>query len=161
MVLIKTRTMAVAMACLLTACTASIGGRARHAPVPFDVVLAGRHSGVYSHYFTVIRNSRTFATIWKRATARQYPAPAPPRIDFSRYTVIAVFLGETRTGGYHIKITDVARNRAGLTVTVRERHPGAGCNTTQALTEPFEIVKTPVTAEPVRFIKSAVSQPCD
>ncbi|HET7370631.1 MAG TPA: protease complex subunit PrcB family protein [Gammaproteobacteria bacterium] len=150
--------MAGAVACLVSACVAM---PTDGASVPVEPVLSGRHSGVYKQYFTLIRDRETFETVWRRATARQYPAPAPPSIDFSRYMVIAVFLGEKRTGGYDIEIADLSRTPAGLLATVRERHPGAGCHTTEALTQPFEIVKTPVTAAPVEFKRQIVADPCD
>lgn len=147
-----------AAACLVTACAA---GPKDGSSVPFEPVLSGPHSGVYKQYFTLIRDSETFTAVWRRATARQYPSPAPPPIDFSRYMVIAVFLGEKRTGGYDITVADLTRTPAGLVATVRERHPGMGCHTTEALTQPFEIVKTPISAAPVEFETQVVSEPCD
>lgn len=148
-------------ACLMTACAAAPGNSAASPSVPFDVVLNGHHSGVYKQYFTVIRDSNTFASVWRRATARQYPQPAPPAIDFSRSMVIAVFLGERRTGGYNIGIDALTLTPNGLTAVVRETRPGAGCNTTQALTEPFEIIKTAATPAPVHFQKQVITNSCD
>ncbi|HET8552513.1 MAG TPA: protease complex subunit PrcB family protein [Gammaproteobacteria bacterium] len=148
-------------ACLMTACAAAPGDSAANPSVPFEVVLSGRHSGVYKQYFTVIRDSETFASVWRRATARQYPQPAPPAIDFSRSMVIAVFLGERRSGGYQIGVGALTPTSNGLQVTVRETRPGAGCNTTQALTEPFEIIKTAADAAPVHFRKLIVTTSCD
>ncbi|HET6725216.1 MAG TPA: protease complex subunit PrcB family protein [Gammaproteobacteria bacterium] len=145
-------------ACLVTACAAGAGGGPE---VPFETVFAGRHSGVYNRYFTVIRDGETFAEVWQRARARQYPTPAPPDIDFSRYQVIAVFLGEKRTGGYDISIAGLMRSWKGITATVRVRQPGAGCNTTQSLTQPFEIIKMPVTGSPIHFVVQRVAESCD
>ncbi|HET7308296.1 MAG TPA: protease complex subunit PrcB family protein [Gammaproteobacteria bacterium] len=148
-------------ACLMTACAATPGDSAASPSAPFEVVLSGRHSGVYKQYFTVIRDSETFVAVWRRATARQYPQPAPPEIDFSRSMVIAVFLGERRSGGYQIGVGALTPSPGGLRVTVRETRPGAGCNTTQALTEPFEIIKTATDAAPVHFQKQVVTNSCD
>lgn len=145
-------------ACLVTACAAGGGGGPE---VPFETVFSGRHSGVYNQYFAVIRDSETFNEVWQRARARQYPTPAPPDVDFSHYLVIAVFLGEKRTGGYDISIAGLTRGWKGITATVRVQQPGAGCNTTQALTQPFQIIKTPATSAPIHFVVQRVAESCD
>jgi hypothetical protein len=140
----------------LAACAAASQGAA-----PFKTVRSGSHSGIYKHHYAVIRGRDKFAALWKRTLARQYPTPAPPDIDFSRHMVIAVFLGEQRTGGYEITVDRLIRTWNGLKVVVRERHPGAGCLTTQMLTQPFAIIKTPATTGRVSFVTHKVSKSCD
>lgn len=66
-------------------------------------------------------------------------------VDFTRYTVIAVFAGEKNSGGYSVDISRVVERENGLVVSVREYVPGQGCIVTQAVTYPYQIAIIPKT----------------
>ncbi len=56
---------------------------------------------------------------------------------------ILVAWGEKPTGGYTVRIEDVARGRRGEVVVVKLDAPGPGQSVTQAVTYPFDLVRTP------------------
>lgn len=145
-------------ALLLAGCTVRPAGA--DPAVPFQVLSRGVQSGVAHRQFIVIRDAAAFANWWQRATARQLPAPPQPVVDFSRSMVLAVFLGQRRSGGYRIEVADIGRDAKGLTVHVRTLAPGAGCMTTQALTQPYEMVETAATPAPVRFETQEIARRC-
>lgn len=63
-------------------------------------------------------------------------------IDFSKSTAIAVFMGEFNTGGYAIEITEVIEKENKIIIKVIKTFPEPGQPVTQALSQPYHIVKT-------------------
>ena len=66
-------------------------------------------------------------------------------VDFSSYTVIAVFL-EVKTSGWQVEISDIIENEKNIVVSKTEEK---GVNS--VITQPFHIVKIPVTSKPIVF----------
>ncbi len=67
------------------------------------------------------------------------------------HTYILVAWGEKPTGGYSVRVEEVARGRRGEVVVVRLTAPRPGDVVTQALTHPFDLVRTPRLKRPVIF----------
>src|SRR5439155_15566888 len=78
--------------------------------------------------------------VWARH-AQSIGAVVPPPVDFSREMVVGVFMGERDTGGYQIEIIEVERTASVLRVLYVTREPEAGAILTQALTQPFHLVR--------------------
>ena len=72
--------------------------------------------------------------------------------------VVALFMGERPTGGYAIEITRVERADSGLAVHYRSKGPDQGAMLTQALTQPFHLIKLPRDDGPVRFVPESSSR---
>ncbi len=65
--------------------------------------------------------------------------------------VIAVFAGERTTGGFAVEVTGIELS-AGITrVTYRESRPSPDSLLTQALTQPYHLVRTPRVEGPINF----------
>lgn len=92
-------------------------------------------SGITTPARQVIRDDGAYARFWAALGAGERPS-----VDFSRDVVIAVAAGQRTTGGHAIAVTRVTRAGAGLAVDVVETVPGAGCMTTQQLTQPVDVV---------------------
>ena len=109
--------------------------------VSFHTVLKGHRSGMRESVQIVARNQSDWSALWKRhAAIESNPLPLPA-IDFSKEIVVAVFLGEKPTGGHDIEITSVEQRDGSLMVSFVERSPQPGGVATQALTQPFHIVR--------------------
>lgn len=115
--------------------------------------------GNYSHQptqmFELVNNQPRLLQIWRNLDGRM-----PPAIDFQEYAVIAVFMGERRTGGYSIIVEQAAREDGQLVIDVVMRTPGADCFTTQALTQPYHLVVIPAFKGPVEFRTRTMSISC-
>jgi hypothetical protein len=109
--------------------------------VSFHTVLKGHRSGVRESVQTVARNQAEWSALWKRHASIEPNPPLPPAVDFAKEIVVAVFLGEKPTGGHDIEITSVEQRDGSLLVSFVERSPQPGGVTTQALTQPFHMVK--------------------
>ena len=64
-------------------------------------------------------------------------------IDFNKQLALYTQMGIQPSGGYHMIITAVEDKCHYLEVSVKNRLPGAGCVTTQALTFPHQLVTIP------------------
>jgi PrcB C-terminal len=92
-------------------------------------------SGLTAPVREIIKDDSAYARLWASLGAGQRPT-----VDFSRDVVIAVAAGQRMTGGHSIAVERVTRTGDGLAVEVVETVPGPGCITTQALTQPVDVV---------------------
>jgi hypothetical protein len=94
-------------------------------------------SGITAPARLIIRDDSAYAQFWSSIGPG---AGARPSVDFTRDIVIAVAAGQQATGGHTIAVDQVSRVGDGLAVRVLEITPAAGCNTTQAVTQPVDVV---------------------
>lgn len=133
-----------AVAALLILALAQAGAQ----PGPLRVIAQGQQSEVQEPRQVVVTSREAWAALWQQHGA-QLPVPA---VDFTRESIVAVFLGTRPSGGYGVDIVAV-RTGAAPVVEYRERRPGPDMMTTQALTFPFSIVAVPVLAGTPRFVQ--------
>jgi len=126
--------------------------------VPFSTLAKGAQSGVREPTQVVIRSRDDWLVFWGRHARMQAGPPSAPPVDFSREMVVALFMGERPTGGYAIEITRVERADSGLAVHYRSKGPDQGAMLTQALTQPFHLIKLPRDDGPVRFVPESSSR---
>ena len=112
--------------------------------VPFQTLEKGFHSGVRESLQIVIRAQAEWKDLWQRHASTKATPPPPPVIDFNKETVVGVFLGEKPTGGYDIEIVSAERIDGTLLISFAEKSPQSGAILTQALTQPFHIVRVAI-----------------
>ena len=117
-------------------------------PPDFETISRGGFGGLDEQGDYVIDSEGEWSELLNRTRIR---FQEPPAIDFSRSTVIAVFLGTRSTGGYTIEIKDIAETDDEVTVYVEETSPGPGENVIMAVTQPYHIVKTKKITKEVIF----------
>ena len=108
-------------------------------------------------YYSTHKNSATYVLRHEdelTAVAGYFDGNNIDAVDFSDQMLIAIFLGERRSGGYRITITDIQENAESLIVLIESTAPGEGSTVTQALTSPFHLVKTATTTKPVIFVNA-------
>lgn len=66
-------------------------------------------------------------------------------IDFNTYTVIGIFL-EVKTSGWEVEISNIEENTTDIMVSKTETEA-----VNSVITQPFHIVKIPVTNKPIEF----------
>ena len=92
-------------------------------------------SGVTGPRRLVIMDPATWAHFWS-----ELGAGVRPQVDFGNDLVIAVASGERSTGGHDIEVRRVTRVGNELQIEVLETDPSEGCITTQAKTQPVDVV---------------------
>lgn len=120
------------------------------APAPIETLARSSDSGIDEARQAVARSADEWTTLWREHAGN---TPAPP-VDFSRRTVLAVFLGTRPSAGYAVEIVRTRADGTGLVVEYRERAPEPGMVAAQILTSPAHIVSVPKTTGPIRFEKA-------
>ncbi|HSL23822.1 MAG TPA: protease complex subunit PrcB family protein [Vicinamibacterales bacterium] len=120
-------------------------------PADLQTVARGTLSGIEEPRQAVVQSREDWEALW-RAHA---PGQIPPEVDFTRRTVLAVFLGSKMTAGFDVEITEIETRPAGATVRYRERAPAPDEMTAQVITSPFHIISVPRVAGEVTFVKAA------
>lgn len=109
--------------------------------VSFQTIAMGSRSGVRQPLQIVLRTQDEWAALWQKHIAGEINSQPLASIDFNKDLVAAVFLGEKATGGYDVEIVRIERSGTALVIDYREKAPPTGGIVTQALTQPFHIVK--------------------
>jgi hypothetical protein len=117
------------------------------AVLPFATVAQGAMSNFDEPRQAVVRTAAEWQALWKQHDRDS----APPPIDFTQYTVAAVFLGSRPTTGFTAAITGVRTEGNRTVVEYLERQPPRDGFAAQVITSPFQIVRFARTAGPVEF----------
>lgn len=130
--------------------------------VDFPVPVAHEYSsGIGDPARLIIADSATWAAIWAQVFAGLQPRPGLPAVDFRTQRVLLAALGQRNTGGYDIRIDSVVGFTLGTVAYVTTTAPGGNCATTQALTQPVDLVRlAPPPVAPVAFAQRAVVRDC-
>ena len=86
------------------------------------------------------------------APARRRPAAAP-KIDFTKRTVVAVFLGSRSSAGYAVEVTGTKPAGKTLIVEWSEQTPKPGNVSAQVITSPSHLVSIPKFEGEITFRK--------
>ncbi|MCP1728011.1 hypothetical protein J2T60_002011 [Natronospira proteinivora] len=144
----------LSMCCIfLSACAAGEGnGQAeenamQNGSYEIEELARGSQSRESAERMMVVRDADTFERIWDLSDQRG----ERPAVDFDQSMVVAIFMGERRTGGYSVQVDEVRQDGDDIMVQVIMEEPGEGCMTTQAITRPFQLVLLPQLDGEVRF----------
>lgn len=118
-------------------------------------------SGISAPTRMVVRDTSTWRTTWQRINQPFIPQPPLPTIDFSREMVVLAGLGTEPSGGYELRIERATRDTIGIDVQLRRTAPGAGCPVIAAMTQPIDLVRVPLSEQPVRFSELTEVTPCE
>ena len=86
----------------------------------------------------VVSDAASFDTLWLQHNGS---SQQKPEVDFDKETVLAVFSGQKKTGGYQIEITKISQSGSTLNVSYKETSPASSDLTSQVLTSPAHMVK--------------------
>lgn len=117
-------------------------------------------SGYETSTQLVIRDQASWEQAWKTLHSTVEPLPSLPPIDFEKEMVLLAAMGRKSTGGHNIILESMTAEGDHQVVTVREEVPGAGCLTSQVLTQPADIARIPRTDQPVTFTVKNESKKC-
>ncbi len=102
----------------------------------FKELAAGAYGPLRQPFVLVARDAATYAAL--RTLVKDLPDESAD--FFKTHAVVAAFLGERRSGGYTVEITQTARGR----LSIAEHAPPKDAIVTMALTAPFRVAALPV-----------------
>jgi PrcB C-terminal len=111
--------------------------------LPVRSLARGVFSGVAEARREVIRDPASWEKLWKEHATSEKSAEIIPAVDFANEMVIAVTMGDRRTGGYSVEIERVEPAEKSLKIFVKQTAPRPGTMTIQTLTAPFHFVAVP------------------
>jgi len=126
--------------------------------VSITAIEKGFDSGVEEALQVAIRTEAEWHAFWRRHASNTQLPRAPPAVDFSAEMVICVFMGTQSTGGYSIEIKSIEQGASGLRVICETTSPRGGL-TTQALTQPYHMVRVANSDAPLEFAVSEAAPP--
>ncbi len=142
----------VAAAALAAGCAGTVTTGAQ----PVAEIARGQFGQLTERRFELLTDEASYNSLW-----RLHIDGDPPPVDFDEHSVIAVLLGERRTGGHGIVVAAVDRENGVLQVEVVTTGPGRGCRTSQAFTQPYQFVTVPAGAGEAEFTTRHTSEPCE
>ena len=120
----------------------------------FETVAEGYYDGLDEKGTYVVRDSTDVENLRNKGYAL-------PEIDFSGHMIIAVFQGTCPTGGFSITVVKVVETEPVVQVFVKETWPGEGCGVTEALTQPYHIIKVQRVEKEIVFTRGLEITICE
>lgn len=118
--------------------------------LPMEIVINGTYSSVEDKREMLINNNDDYQKLMNEVYKNLDQMPRIPVVDFTKYSLIAVFIGQRPNGGYMVSIDSIL-DVSKIYVNVKEQTPGKNCNVTDAITRPYTIVKIPKTDKKAVF----------
>lgn len=128
--------------------------------VTFEVIHNGSYSAITEKRELIINSDADYQKLMIEVYKNLDQMPRIPVVDFKKNTLVAVFMAQKTSGGYMISIDSITESSKGLTVNVIESSPGKGCTVTDALSQPYEIVKIQKTQEKAAFKYKQIVKDC-
>jgi len=111
----------------------------------------GDQSAIDDGKQVLVRTEAEWTQLWRQHAGDR----ARPPIDFSKESIVAVFMGSRPNAGFSTAIVSATEGGGALIVRYTETKPARGAVSAQVLTFPFHIVAIPkVAAANVRFEKT-------
>lgn len=117
----------------------------QYTSVPFEIISTGGYGGIKQKSNIVIKNEQELLDLWSE------PSSELLEVDFETEMIIAIFMGEFGSGGYSTEVIALEEDVDTLKVTIENISPGSNCATTDALSQPFYVVKTKKTDKEIEF----------
>jgi len=130
------------------------------AKVQFDSIGHGYFVSFDEKRMLVINSEKDYEKLWNDVYANLDQVPRIPEVDLTKFTVIAVFMGAQKSGGYDIKIDKITNINDKPVIEVTETSPGVNCIVTDAITKPYDVVKIAKTDLEYEFRINKVIKDC-
>ena len=147
----RTSIIVAALAVIVAACASSGTAVAANGA---EIVATGPHSSIKDQGPREVHDQAGLEALWKEVFATQSSPPDMPKVDFTKQTVVAFFLGEMKHGGFRLSVARAEPSTVAGTYDVDFAviKPGDNCrNTTQDITHPYIIAIVPVAGMTISF----------
>lgn len=126
-----------------------------------EIVIDGTYSGVEVKQEMLINNNDDYQKIMNEVYKNLDQMPRIPVVDFTKNSLVAVFIGERRSGGFLVNIDSIIDGSRSITAHVTESTPGVNCMVTDVITRPYTIVKIPKTDKKPVFRHKVIIIDCN
>ena len=117
-----------------------------------EVLANESHGGYETSKYLVIKDQKALQEIYGKVNMIRRPGIPIPKIDWKNEMVIALFMGQTNSGGYSISVTEISLlNDKKVEILLKETKP-KGVATT-VICQPFYFCKVQRTDKEIVFKK--------
>lgn len=117
----------------------------------------GIWNGIYSPFITqkfmVIRREPAWRNVWKQLNISNPDKNILPEINFKKYVILGLFLGQQNTGGHSIELVKLDYKKTKVIAYYQVKRPSEGSLVTQSLTQPYFLKQTKSSKLPFTFIE--------
>lgn len=113
-----------------------------------ETIASDSMSGIDTPRQAVARSDQEWGALWQQHAGLGKPAP---KVDFSKRTVVAVFLGSRPSAGYRVEVSGTRQQGKTLIVAWREIPPARDSLLAQVLTSPAHLVSIPKFDGEIKF----------
>lgn len=106
----------------------------------FTILAQNGYGGRDTESHELVKNEQQFLALCKELNIETIP-----QVDFTKNNVVAVFMGQKRSGGYSITVEKVVVDGNTAQVLVKNTLPEQGAMVTMALTAPYCVAAIPKT----------------
>lgn len=134
-----------------------------HATFGWKTLAYGQFSGCGDATDVVIGTTEEWEAFWSSLHATSSAEPERPVVDFASESVIATCLGERPDGGYvtYFKSISEPDGSGHVVLDGTELVAGPTCAVTQAVTQPYHVVRVNRVVTGATFRRLTVESPCD
>lgn len=112
------------------------------------------------HGQQVITTQDQWQAYWAETHVGMSQSPPIIPVDFASSQVVVASLGIKPTGGYGLRVTSISASGRGTVVNLTETTPGQRCIVTDAQSNRYVIVRTPILTSPVNFNVNRAQRDC-
>ncbi len=127
-------------------------------PIEFEVIMQDAQSNNKREAFTLISSSSDLLKVVGMANMGRSKSYKLPQVDFSKYSMVFLNLGEQSTGGISIEVKEVVDNGSDWIVYYEVKKPGADEMATTVMTTPFTLIRIPRPTTKVSFEEVGATQ---
>ncbi|MBS9463887.1 hypothetical protein KIM67_15810 [Flagellimonas sp. 389] len=139
----------------LVSCKAQNAGTAESSEQDADIVLIDQdnYSGILEYDAMVIKDTKSLNKFYSKINRTRKPGLPVPTIDFSQNMVVIICMGEQKGGGLPVlSKTETPEDKMIITVKIPDYQKNK--STSEIITYPFYLYKTPTVLKPVSFEKT-------
>lgn len=111
------------------------------ADIPFSVLYQDANSSFEDIGFEVFEDSKDFEDALTMVNRNRQPGLMAPEIDFSKFRVALLRIGNRSSGGYAIHVERVEKTESNIIVYYKNQFPQPGQPVTMSFTSPWTMVK--------------------
>jgi hypothetical protein len=115
----------------------SMDKKCEYIQVPLVTLVEDQIGGYVKEEIRVISDRKSLLEVYGYVNRIRKPGFSIPKIDFSKETVIAIFMGEKTSGGYAITVESVKEVNERVVVQIKETKPDPKDMVTMVITQPF------------------------
>lgn len=111
----------------------------------------GDSSGILDPREIVIKDAASWTKLWKEHQSYRESPTSVPKINFKKFMVVGIFLGERGSSGFGVQLTEPKEIDNEIVIPYIETVPASGMMQLTVMSQPHHLKIIPRTNRPIRF----------